>query len=75
MSLKKGSVTPGGSANPAIPASLTPAQVQEWQFVLKKLEDNKWVVPAVITAGAAGALEIAHIIWLAARFIYFHLSR
>ena len=57
------------SANPATPASLTPAQVQEWSFVLKKLEDNKWLVPAVITAGVAAALEIIHLLFLAVRFV------
>jgi hypothetical protein len=57
------------SANPATPASLTPAQVQEWSFALKKLEDNKWIVPAVITAGVAAALEIIHLLFLAVRFM------
>lgn len=57
------------SANPAKPASLTAAEAQEWGHVLKKIEDNKWIVPAVITAGVAAALEIIHLIFLALRFV------
>ncbi len=80
MSGKKGTATSAlenpatsSSANPSNSASLTPAQVQEWSFVLKKLEDNKWIVPAVITAGIAAALEIVHLIFLALRFLW-HLA-
>ena len=58
-----------GSANPATPASLTPAQVQEWSYVLAKISENKWVVPAVITAGVGALFEIVHLIFLTARFL------
>jgi hypothetical protein len=76
MSPKKVTAAPpaasptSGSANAANPASLTPAQAQEWSYVLKKIEDNKWVVPAVLTAGFAGLLEILHLVFLAMRFLY-----
>jgi len=73
MSSKKGTAAPAapsGSANPAAPASLTPAQLQEWSWALKQLSENKWVVPAVLVAGLAGALEILHLLFLAIRFVY-----
>jgi hypothetical protein len=63
------------SANPANPASLTPAQVQEWSYVLGKVSENKWVVPAIVLAGVAAVFEIVHIIWLMGRFIYFYFAR
>jgi hypothetical protein len=73
---KKGTVSvSSGSANPGNPASLTPAQVQEWSYVLKKIEDNKWVVPAVLMTGAAAALEIIHLIFLALRFLVHWVQR
>jgi len=62
------------SANVAKPASLTAAEAQEWGHVLKQIEDNKWIVPAVITAGVAGFLEILHLIFLAVRFLW-HLAQ
>jgi hypothetical protein len=68
MSPKKGTGSTG-SANPGASGSLTPAQVQEWSYVLKKLDDNKWVVPAVLTAGLAGLFEIIHLVFLAIRFV------
>ncbi len=70
-SSKKGASS--ASANPATPASLTPAQAQEWSYILKKVDDNKWVVPAILAAGAAALLDILHILWLAGRFLYFHV--
>lgn len=70
MSSKKAAASPSGSANPAAPASLTPAQLQEWNWALKKISDNKWVVPAVLVAGVAGAFEILHVAFLAFRFLF-----
>jgi hypothetical protein len=64
---KSGAIS--GSANPATPASLTPAQLQEWSYVLKKVGDNRWIVPAVLMAGVAATLESIHLIFLAIRFI------
>lgn len=69
MSAKKKDAGPSAAANPASPASLTAAQAQEWYYVLKKLDDNKWVVPAIITAGIAAVFESIHLIFLAIRFI------
>jgi hypothetical protein len=69
LSAKKKDEGASGAANPAKPASLTPAEAQEWSRVLKKIEDNSWVVPAVIVAGTAAAFEIIHLVFLAIRFV------
>ncbi len=74
MSGKKSTATSAASANPSNPASLTPAQFQQWSYVLQKVGDNKWIVPAVLTAGAAAALEILHLIFLALRFLWHFLN-
>jgi hypothetical protein len=70
MSSKKDRAPASGSANPAAPGSLTPAQFQEWSWALKKISDNKLVVPAVLIAGLAGAFEIIHLLFLAGRFLF-----
>jgi hypothetical protein len=75
MSRSKKEAGSSGSANPANQASMTAAQAQEWYYLFKKLEDNKWVVPAILAAGVAGLLEMVHIFWLAGRFLYFYLAR
>jgi hypothetical protein len=59
------------AANPADPASLTPAQFQEWSYVLKKVSDNNWIVYAVLAAGVAGALEVVHLLWLFFKWLYY----
>ena len=60
-------------ANPADPARLTPAQLQEWSYVLKEISDNKWIVRAVLAAGLAAVLEVAHLSWLFAKWLYYLL--
>jgi len=52
-------------------ASLTPAEFQEWMGVLKHIQDNRWVVPAVIAAGLAAILEIIHLVWLFGKWLYY----
>lgn len=61
------------AANPAVPASLTPAQFQEWSSVLKRIEDSKWVVPAVLAAGVAAVFEVIHLGWLFVKWLYYFL--
>ena len=61
------------AANPANPASLTPAQFQDWSFALKKVSDNEWILRAVLAAGIAGALEIVHLAWLFGKWLYYFL--
>jgi hypothetical protein len=78
MSPKKktgsGDTDPAGhtsAANPATPASLTPAQFQDWSEILKKVSDNKWIVRAVLAAGVAAVFEIVHLCWLFGKWVYY----
>jgi len=60
------------AANPSSPASLTPAQFQEWSFVLKQISDNKWwLVCSVVAAGVAAVLEIIHLSWLFGKWFHY----
>lgn len=60
-------------ANPAKPASLTPAEFQEWSYALNKVSENRWIVPAVLAAGAAGVFEVIHLGWLFFKWVYYFL--
>jgi hypothetical protein len=59
------------AANPADPASLTPAQFQEWSYVLKQISDNKWIVYAVLAAGVAAVFDVVHLLWLLVKWFYY----
>jgi hypothetical protein len=61
------------SANPATPASLTPAQFQDWSFALKKVSDSPWLLYAVGAAGVAALLEIVHLLFLFGKWFYYFL--
>lgn len=58
-------------ANPADPARLTPAQLQEWSYVLKQISDNKWIVYAVLAAGVAAMFDVVHLLWLFVKWFYY----
>ncbi len=64
MSAKEGKTISASSANPAKEAPLTAAQLQEWTAVIKQLDDNKWVVPAILMAGIAALLDGIHLVFL-----------
>jgi hypothetical protein len=61
------------AANPANPASLTPAQFQDWSFALKKVSDNEWILRAILAAGIAAVLEVVHLLWLFVKWAYYFL--
>lgn len=59
------------AANPANSARLTPAEVEEWLGVLKRIGDNKFALPAILAAGVAAMFEVAHVIWLFGKWLYY----
>lgn len=58
----------GGGYNPGAGLSLADLQAY-WDF-FKRVNENPIIVPAVIAAGVSGVLEILHMAWLAARYIW-----
>jgi len=62
------------AANPSSPASLTPAQFQEWSYVVKQSGGKKWFVYTVLAAGVGSVLDIIHLSWLLGKWVYYFLK-